>query len=126
MNPENAEILLIGGAIVKMLVDLFAPFISKDARPYIPFLAIVIGLSWSLAFNESELAYQIYDGITIGFTAVAVNEIKKKMELLASNAQSKMKTKQNKRVVVEREDVKEVEGNESLSDTVKSLLSNVK
>lgn len=74
---ETPEIMIMGGVVVKYVIDIFSPLIPEQARKYIPILALAMWLWRAFFFFDAELAQQIYIGITTWAWAVWVNELAK-------------------------------------------------
>lgn len=78
------DTLLIWASLLKIFIDIFAPLLPEQARSYIPLFAIILGLSWTFAFGESDTVMTIYEWVWLGLGAVWINEwtnaIKKAVE----------------------------------------------
>lgn len=71
---ETPEVMIMWGAVIKIIIDIFKWLIPEKVKMFIPVLAIAIGLTWAYFFMDGELFQQIYIGIVTGAAAVGIHE----------------------------------------------------
>lgn len=72
---EQPEVIIIGGALLKIIIDIFAPILPDNLRKYIPAFAVCIGILWGIFFTDVDFAYRLYFGASIWASAVWINEL---------------------------------------------------
>lgn len=77
MEITTPEIMIMGGLVIKYVIDIFSPLISEKYRTFIRPLAILLGVGWAFLFLPAELYVIIYQGVLVGASAIWVNEVGK-------------------------------------------------
>lgn len=71
------EVMLQWGAAIKIVIDIIAPLIPQAYRKVIPPVALLMWLWRAFAFMWSDVSQMIFYGISIGASAVGINEVTK-------------------------------------------------
>lgn len=72
----TAELILMGQATIKLIIDMvIKPTIEEENHKYIPYVALALGIAWSLAFMWGDLATAISSGVAMWLWAMWVNKM---------------------------------------------------